>query len=139
MALSAPHGQVYAIEQKPAAVETLRANVGLFHADNVTVVPGTAPEACCELPAPTHAFLGGTSGNLQEIVDVILAKNPEARIVATAVTMESIAALTACAARFRRAEIVTLSVAKARPVGHYHLLTAQNPVYVFTMDGGVTE
>jgi hypothetical protein len=24
-------------------------------------------------------------------------------------------------------------------VGHYHLLTAQNPVYVFTMDGGVTE
>lgn len=139
MALSAPHGQVYAIEQKPAAVETLRANVGLFHTDNVTVVPGTAPEACCELPAPTHAFLGGTSGNLQEIVDVILAKNPEARIVATAVTMESIAALTACAARFSQAEIVTLSVAKARPVGHYHLLTAQNPVYVFTMDGGVTE
>ena len=139
MALSAPRGQVYAIEQKPAAVETLRANVGLFHTDNVTVVPGTAPEACCELPAPTHAFLGGTSGNLQEIVDVILAKNPEARIVATAVTMESIAALTACAARFRRAEIVTLSVARARPVGHYHLLTAQNPVYVFTMDGGVTE
>ena len=139
MALSAPRGQVYAIEQKPAAVETLRANVGLFHTDNVTVVPGTAPEACCELPAPTHAFLGGTSGNLQEIVDVILAKNPEARIVATAVTMESIAALTACAARFRRAEIVTLSVARARPVGHYHLLAAQNPVYVFTMDGGVTE
>ena len=139
MALSAPRGQVYAIEQKPAAVETLRANVGLFHTDNVTVVPGTAPEACCEIPAPTHAFLGGTSGNLQEIVDVILSKNPEARIVATAVTMESIAALTACAARFRRAEIVTLSVAKARPVGHYHLLTAQNPVYVFTMDGGVTE
>ena len=139
MALSAPYGQVYAIEQKPAAVETLRGNVALFHADNVTVVPGTAPEACGELPAPTHAFLGGTSGNLQEIVDVILAKNPAARIVATAVTMESIAALTACAARFRRAEIVTLSVARARPVGHYHLLTAQNPVYVFTMDGGVTE
>lgn len=139
MALSAPKGQVYAIEQKPAAVETLRGNVALFHADNVTVVPGTAPEACAELPAPTHAFLGGTSGNLQEIVDVILTKNPAARIVATAVTMESIAALTACAARFRRAEIVTLSVARARPVGHYHLLTAQNPVYVFTMDGGVTE
>ena len=139
MALSAPRGQVYAIEQKPAAVETLKANVVLFHTDNVTVVPGTAPEVCCELPAPTHAFLGGTSGNLQEIVTVILAKNPEARIVATAVTMESIAALTASAARFAQAEIVTLSVAKARPVGHYHLLTAQNPVYVFTMDGGVTE
>lgn len=136
MALSAPRGQVYAIERKEDAVETLTANVAKFHTDNVTVVPGVAPEACRDLPAPTHAFLGGTSGNLQEIVDVILAKNPGAKIVATAVTLESIAALTQCATRFDRAETVTLSVSRARPLGHYHLLTAQNPVYIFTMQNG---
>lgn len=132
MALSAPKGHVYAIERKEEAVQAIRANAAKFRTDNVTVISGIAPDCCRDLPAPTHAFLGGTSGNLQEIMDVILEKNPAAKIVATAVTLESIAALTACAARFEASETVTLSVSRARPLGHYHLLTAQNPVYIFS-------
>ena len=57
---------------------------------------GTAPEACEMLPAPTHAFIGGSAGNMQEIVAQLLAKNPQVRIVATAITLESVAELTAC-------------------------------------------
>ena len=29
-----------------------------------------APEALEELPVPTHAFIGGSSGNMKEIVEL---------------------------------------------------------------------
>ena len=134
MALAAQRGKVYAIERKDAAVALLKENCARFHTDNVTVVPGTAPECCHDLPAPTHAFLGGTSGNMKEIIALLLEKNPAVRIVATAVTLESVAELTACLPLFpdRKPEIVTLSVSRGRPLGAYHLMTAQNPIWIFT-------
>lgn len=134
MALAAQRGRIYAIERKDAAVALLKENCARFHTDNVTVIPGIAPECCRELPAPTHAFLGGTSGNMREIIALLLEKNPAVRIVATAVTLESVAELTACLALFpdRKPEIVTLSVSKGRPLGAYHLMTAQNPIWIFT-------
>ena len=36
------------------------------------IIAGTAPEAMEELPAPTHAFIGGSSGNMKEIVELLL-------------------------------------------------------------------
>ena len=134
MALAAQRGKIYAIERKDAAVALLKENCARFHTDNVTVVPGTAPECCHDLPAPTHAFLGGTSGNMKEIIALLLEKNPAVRIVATAVTLESVAELTACLSLFpdRKPEIVTLSVSRGRPLGAYHLMTAQNPIWIFT-------
>lgn len=134
MALAAQRGRIYAIERKDAAVALLKENCARFHTDNVTVIAGTAPECCRDLPAPTHAFLGGTSGNMKEIIALLLEKNPAVRIVATAVTLESVAELTACLALFpdRKPEVVTLSVARGRPLGAYHLMTAQNPIWIFT-------
>jgi len=134
MALAAQRGKIYAIERKDAAVALLKENCARFHTDNVTVIPGTAPECCHDLPAPTHAFLGGTSGNMKEIIALLLDKNPAVRIVATAVTLESVAELTACLSLFpdRKPEIVTLSVSRGRPLGAYHLMTAQNPIWIFT-------
>ena len=134
MALAAQRGRIYAIERKDAAVALLKENCARFHTDNVTVIAGTAPECCRDLPAPTHAFLGGTSGNMKEIIALLLEKNPAVRIVATAVTLESVAELIACLALFpdRKPEVVTLSAARGRPLGAYHLMTAQNPIWIFT-------
>ena len=67
------------------------------------------------------------------ILDALLAKNPHVRIVANAVTLETVAQLTQAAKRFTVSDIAEISVAKPRRVGGYSLMTAQNPVYVFTM------
>ena len=138
MALQARKGHVYAIERKEVAVELLHENCRKFRVNNLTVIPGTAPDACADLPAPTHAFIGGSSGNMKEIIKLLLQKNPQAQIVATAIALESIAELTDCLKcfAFEETEVVSMSVARSRKAGPYNLMTGQNPIYIFTMQGG---
>ena len=138
MALQAKKGQVYAIERKDTALHLLEENAEAFSTENLTVVSGCAPESCEGLPAPTHVFIGGSSGNMREILSLVLEKNPHARIVATAISLESIGELTDCmkAFPFTETEAVSLSVARDRRAGAYHLMTGQNPIYVFTMQCG---
>lgn len=61
-----------------------------FAADNLEIIKGEAPEALKELPVPTHAFIGGSSGNLKEIVALLLEKNRDVRIVINCITLETI-------------------------------------------------
>ena len=133
MALQAKRGRVYAVERQEDALALLARNKAAFSAGNLEIVSGTAPVACEALPAPTHVFLGGTAGNLNGILDAALRKNPHVRIVATAVTLESVGALAARMADFEKAECVSLQAARARTAGSYHLMQGQNPVYIFTM------
>ena len=132
MALFARRGRVYAVERNPAALELLRENRARFHVSNLEVIPGSAPEACRALPAPTHAFIGGSAGNLREIVSLLLEKNPAVRIVAAAVTLETAAELAALMGEFGSAQAVALSAARSRAAGPYHLMAGQNPVTLFT-------
>lgn len=136
MARLCADGFVYAIEKNEQAQALLEKNRESFSASNMQIIPGLAPEACRDLPAPTHAFLGGTSGSVRDILALLLEKNPRVRIVATAVTLESVSALSACMEDFEIAECVSVQVSKASPLGQYHLMQAQNPVYIFTLQNG---
>ena len=139
MARLCADGFVYAIEKNEQAQALLEKNRESFSASNMQIIPGLAPEACRDLPAPTHAFLGGTSGSVRDILALLLEKNPRVRIVATAVTLESVSALSACMEDFEIAECVSVQVSKAAALGRYHLMQAQNPVYIFTLQNGGTD
>lgn len=138
MALQAKQGLVCAVERREDAAALLGQNRNRFALENLQVICGSAPEACAGLPAPTHAFIGGSAGNMHEIVALLLAKNPHVRIVATAVSLESVAELTDCltAFPFAETEVVSLQAARDRKAGSYHLMSGQNPIYIFTMQGG---
>ena len=73
-----------------------------------------------------------------KILALVLDKNPAARIVVNTVTAETFAlALDALKTLpVTDVEIVELSVSRGRKVGGYHLMTAQNPVYLFSCRGG---
>ena len=137
MALRAFDGEVWAVEKKPAAAELIQENCRRFGAPNVQVVEGTAPEALKELPAPTHVFIGGSSGSLREILELALAKNPAVRVVINAITLETVGEANACLKElpFTDTEIVQLQTAKARKAGPYQLMMGQNPVYLFSARG----
>ena len=138
MAEAAEDGTVYAVEKKPEACALIEQNKRHLGVTNVQVIQGAAPDALRDLPAPTHVFVGGSGGELKEILALALEKSPSARIVVNTVTAETFAlALDAMKTLpVTEVEMVELSVSRDRPVGGYHLMTAQNPVYLFSCQGG---
>ena len=137
MALQACQGMVYAIEKNPTAVDLLGKNKQRFCTDNLEIVEGLAPEAMEDLPSPTHAFIGGSSGNLKQILECLLRKNPVVRVVINAITLETVGeALDALRSLpFEDADIAAVSVAKSKEIGRYHMMLGQNPVYVIAASG----
>ncbi len=136
-ALQAEDGFVYAIEKKPEAVALIRENQKKFAADNLEVIEGLAPEALEALPAPTHVFIGGSSGNLKAIMEAVLAKNPAVRMVINCIALETAAEALECVRTLpvTDTDIVCVSVAKSKEVGNYHMMLGQNPVYVVSCTG----
>ena len=134
-------GRVYAIERKEDACELIGRNKKRLGITNLEVVRGEAPACLADLPAPTHVFIGGSGGELREVMEAALAGNPDVRIVLTAVTAETYAAALEAlkALPVTEEEICEVSVARARRAGPYHLMTAQNPVYVVSCRGGRTD
>ena len=137
MAMQAFRGTVYAIEMKDNAVALTQKNKEKFSLMNLEVIHGKAPDALADLPAPTHAFIGGSSGSMKGIIDCLLKKNPHVRIVINAVTLETVSELTELSKAFDYCDIAEVSVAKPRVLGRYRLMTAHNPVYIFTLQNGV--
>lgn len=131
-ALRAPDGEVWAIEHNPVALELLEENRSNFGVSNLRIVSGSAPEAMESLPMPTHAFIGGSSGKLSKILDVLYQKNPGVRIVVNAISLETVAELTVFIKenQITDAEIVNLQVSRSKQVGSHHLMMANNPVYI---------
>ncbi len=136
-ALRIGSGTVYAIEKKPEAAELIRANARKFAADNLEVIEGCAPEAFAQLPAPSHVFIGGSSGNLRSIIDALLQKNPSVRIVLNCIALETVAeALDILkTAPVGDVDIVSVSTARAKQAGSYHMMMGQNPVYILSATG----
>ncbi len=127
-------GQVYAIEGKQDACALIHKNAQKHACYNLQVVEGWAPDACDELPSPTHAFIGGSSGNMEAILRMLIRKNPSVRVVINLIALESISETIRCLKEmnFAQIEIVQMQVSKARQVGNYNLMTAQNPVMIIT-------
>ena len=136
-ALLCPEGWVYAVEQKDTAAALLEKNKKHFAVSNMTIIKASAPEGLEDLPAPTHVFVGGSSGNLREILEAVLAKNPSVRLVINAVTLETLAETQKVLADLNvgPAEYTLVQVSRAEELGRYHLMKAQNPVYIISAGG----
>ena len=131
------NGELYAIERKEEALELIESNRQKFHGSwaGFHIVEGEAPEALNGLRPPTHAFIGGSNGRMKEIVASLLTANPQVRIVANAITLETVGEILECMEDFgfEDRELVQILAAPVELVGRYHMPKAQNPVYVAVM------
>lgn len=133
-ALQCPFGRVYAVERDPDALKLIEENIRQFHLQNVDVVAGSAPKALENLPAPTHVFLGGTGGHAAEILALLENLDTPVRLCGTAVTLESIRVFFDLLQKKKNFSAVQIAVSRAELMGGYHMLRAQNPVFVFSAD-----
>ena len=137
-ALQAVRGQVFAVEKNPEALALIEKNRERFGVPNLTIVEGWAPEALEALPAPTHLFIGGSSGNLKEIVRTALGKNPRVRVVLNAIALETVAEAMEVIRTFpvTDTQVSQVTAARGRRLGEHQLMTGLNPVYIISFSGG---
>lgn len=136
MAGLSPDLKVYAIERKPEAVALIKKNKEKFKLDNIEVIEAEAPEGLDELPKPTHVFIGGSGGNLNEILNTLYSMNDSMRIVITAVSLETIVQIKDILSAYPIAneDIVELQVNRSKAIGKYHMMQAENPVWICSFD-----
>ncbi|MEG1953180.1 MAG: precorrin-6Y C5,15-methyltransferase (decarboxylating) subunit CbiT [Hydrogenoanaerobacterium sp.] len=136
-----PYGAVYAVEKNADALELLKNNKKRFSAENLYITNGTAPQALYALPPPDAVFIGGSSGCIGEIIDIVLEKNLAARVVVNAITLETLSAVTEAFVRHNlpQQSTVQLSVSRAKMVGESHMMMGQNPVYIVSGGGELEE
>ena len=124
---------VWAVEKDPAAITVAMKNRSLFGAWNLHLVEGLAPAVFSSLPVPDAVFIGGSKGNLSEILQKIAGRNPKVRVCISAVSIETLSlACRELVSLGFQIEISQIQISRSRTVGDLHLMMAQNPVYLIT-------
>ncbi len=133
-AMCAPRGRVYAIERNEEGISLISENAKKFGVSNIETICGTAPEAMADVPKTDVVLIGGSSGNLHDILDAADGKLAVGgRIVMTAVTVETTEEIVReFSARDYDFEGFQMQVNRLRKLGHYHLYNPMSPVFIFT-------
>lgn len=135
-ALAASKGDVYSIERNPEGIQLIEENAEKFGCSNIHPVKGVAPEAMDGLPPLDVIIIGGSNGNMHEILnraEALLSKG--GRIVLTAVTAETTGEIVKeFEGRPFRLEGFQMQINRLRKLGHYHLYNPLSPVFIFTAE-----
>lgn len=133
-AMAARHGKVYAIERNPEGVGLIRQNAEKFGCGNIEVIEGTAPDAMAALPECQVILVGGSGGNLHDIIDAADAHlAPGGRMVLTSVTAETTGGIVSdFAGRDYEFSGFQMQVNRMRKLGRYHLYDPLSPIFIFT-------
>lgn len=133
-----PHGHVYAIEKNADDVEIALQNRQRLGVTNYTLVNDKAPSGMAAWPAPDAIFVGGSGGELDELIRIGLQRlNPAGWLIMNFVTFENLtAALATLGTLGANWDVTQLQASRSQPVLHMHRLQAENPVWIVSVQKG---
>ncbi|MDO5058179.1 MAG: precorrin-6y C5,15-methyltransferase (decarboxylating) subunit CbiE [Lautropia sp.] len=153
-------GHVYAIEKNAADIDNIRANQVAFGISNYTLRHGKAPEGLDDWADPDAVFIGGSGGELAELIRLILRRlKPGGTLVMNFVTLQNLSTaietLQQVQAEAKQQpqpqpqqpqpsqaqqggqaglpidwDVLQLQASRSRPILHMHRLAAENPVWL---------
>jgi precorrin-6Y C5,15-methyltransferase (decarboxylating) CbiT subunit len=130
-----PLSPVFAVEYKENALALIRMNAAKFKTPNIQIIAGKAPEALAQVSDVNKVFVGGSGGNLKEILQWV-EKNthPGARVVVNAITLDTLVTVRdyLSAAAFHQPEIIQVSVHHIEKVGNSDMFRSQSPVFIIS-------
>lgn len=131
-----PSTRVYAIERDAARLPLIEENRRRFGTTNVSIIAGTAPEACGDLPDPDAVFIGGSGGALTAIIATAMARlHVGGRLVVNLATLEGLhEALEAIRAHGEAPEVTQISIGRGKAIGANTRLQALNPVFLVSTE-----
>lgn len=131
-ALTACNGKIFAVERKLEAIELIERNVEKFSVGNVEIIRAQAPDGLNDLPLLDAAIIGGTGGQLDEILSALDTKlKVGGRIVVNAVTIQTVTkALDWFHAHSWPVDASQVQITRLRRVGQLDINQALNPVWI---------
>lgn len=127
-----PLGHVYAIEKNEADHAIAQSNHAAFGVSNYSLQHGKAPEGLDQWPYPDAVFIGGSGGELSELIDQVLRRLREGGwLVMNFVTLENLATATAALQAAGAVwDVLQLQASRSKPILHMHRMAAENPVWI---------
>jgi precorrin-6Y C5,15-methyltransferase (decarboxylating) len=133
-----PQGHVYAIEKNADDAAIAASNRAQLHIGNYSLVQAKAPQGIAAWPDPDAVFIGGSGGELEELIRHCLRRlRPDGCLVMNFVTLENQAealrSLESCGAAW---DVTQLQAARSQPILHMHRMAAENPVWIIVAKRG---
>ena len=134
MARLHPNSRIYALEKTAMGANLIRKNCQRLQVENVTVIEGTAPDALTELPQPDRIFMGGSGGNLLDILSICQAKLQNKGILVLAfATLEHLhSSISWLQDREWDYRLLNLQISRSVPIAKLTRFSPLNPVTIIT-------
>lgn len=123
--------KVYSIDYRQEALSLIQQNCDKFNLKNISIVNGKAPDILEGLPIADRVFIGGSDGNLTDIIKTVVKKNPDVQIVINAIMIETANKAIDCLESLGyEVDITHISISKSKKVTNGNMMIAQNPIYI---------
>lgn len=134
LCLQTNESKIYAIDFDEKAIELTRKNLLKFGV-NAEVILSKAQDILPLLPQVDAIVIGGTWGNIEQIIQLSIAKlNKGGRLVIDTILVETVykAITTINEIRLDEVDITQVTIAKARKVTTGTMMLARNPVIIIS-------
>ncbi|MEA5472403.1 precorrin-6y C5,15-methyltransferase (decarboxylating) subunit CbiE [Spirulina sp. 06S082] len=134
MARLHPNSHIYAVEKTAMGANLIRKNCQRLQVKNVTVIEGAAPDNLTELPHPDRIFIGGSGGNLLDILPICQAKlqNKGVLVLAFATLEHLHSSISWLQDREWDYRLLNLQISRSVPIGQLTRFSPLNPVTIIT-------
>ncbi len=137
-----PHASIYAIEKTAIGAAVIAENIKRLAIAPIHIVHARAPKAFDSLPYPNRIFIGGSSGQLINILNWLHERRSISiytpRIVLALATLEHLAEVITwlnqpAIAKVWQTQITQATISRSLPVGPLTRFTPLNPVTILTI------
>ena len=127
-----PAGYVYAIEKNQADAGIVQQNKVRLGIHNFKLFNAKAPEHLDDWPNPDAVFIGGSGGELEELIRLCLQRlNSGGWLVMNFVTLENLNTATETLKQLgANWDVTQLQASRSQPILHMHRMQAENPVWI---------
>ncbi len=131
-------GYVYAIEKNVADADITRQNQQHFAIYNYQLIHARAPDQLDTWPDPDAVFIGGSGGELAELIKLCLRRLKEGSwLVMNFVTLENLNNASDTLKQLGVCwDVIQLQANRSRPILHMHRMQAENPVWIVCAQAG---
>ncbi|WP_228375641.1 precorrin-6Y C5,15-methyltransferase (decarboxylating) subunit CbiT [Methylomonas denitrificans] len=125
-------GHVFAIEKNADDIANVERNQAIWGISNYSFVQGKAPQFLDTWPDPDAVFIGGSGGELAELIALCLGRlRPEGWLVMNFVTLENLSTAVDTLKQLGADwDVCQIQASRSSPILAMHRLQAENPVWI---------